>query len=270
MRGTSEASRDAVLKDFFPVATAAGKDAARLAEELFSVVDALDSSGSLRRALSDPARPGTDKTALVEDVFGSLDPRVRDVIAAFASRRWILADDMADAVEDAAVDAYLSAAQAAGELESLEEELFRVERFLAAERDLLAALGDRSALPTARSTLATSIFGTRVSPIAMALIERAAGESRSRRLSSSLAYYVKAAAERRQRVIAAVTSAVELSAAQRTRLARALQGLYGSEVQLNVTVDPRVIGGLRVQVGDQVVDGTILRKIDDVRRRLVG
>ena len=80
MRGTSQASRDAVLGTFDIAVSAAGKDALTIAEQLYSVVDVLDSSGSLRRALTDPARPGHDKAELVDALWGSLDPRTLDVL----------------------------------------------------------------------------------------------------------------------------------------------------------------------------------------------
>ncbi len=67
-----------------------------------------------------------------------------------------------------------------------------------------------------------------------------------------------------------MTAAVELSAAQRTRLASILTSAYGREIQINVAVDPEVLGGIRVQVGAEVVDGTVLARLDDARRRLVG
>jgi len=81
---------------------------------------------------------------------------------------------------------------------------------------------------------------------------------------------VQAAAKRRERLVAHVTAAVELSAAQRTRLAGILKGAYGHDIQLNVTVDPEVLGGIKVQVGSEVVDGTIVSRLADARQRLVG
>jgi F-type H+-transporting ATPase subunit delta len=270
MRGTSEVSRDAVLAQFGATASAAGADATRLAEELFSVVDALDSSGSLRRALTDPARSGTDKGTLVASLFGAFDPRVRDLVSAFADRRWILASDLGDAIEDAAVEAHLASAQSEGRLDALEEELFSVERFLATERDVLSALGDRAASPDARARLARELFGASVGPTTLALVERAARQPRKRRLTNALAYYIAVAAARSGKAVVQVTAAVDLGAAHRERLASILRASLGREVRLNVSVDPSVIGGMRIQVGERVVDGTILSKLDEVQRQLVG
>ena len=103
-----------------------------------------------------------------------------------------------------------------------------------------------------------------------AMLTRTVGVPRGRRLVPTIELLLEAAARRRNRVIANVTAAVELSAAQRTRLATILGDVYGKDIQINATVDPEVLGGIRVQVGAEVVDGTVLARLDDARRRLVG
>ena len=70
----------------------------------------------------------------------------------------------------------------------------------------------------------------------------------------------------RQQLTAIVTVASPLSSEQRDRLTRALSNLYGREITTNVVLDPAVVGGVRVQVGDEVIDGTILSRLDTVRR----
>ena len=68
--------------------------------------------------------------------------------------------------------------------------------------------------------------------------------------------------------MASVTSGSELSQAQLDRLGAILQQAYGQDLQLNVTVDPEILGGLRIQVGADVVDSTVLARLADARRRL--
>jgi F-type H+-transporting ATPase subunit delta len=109
-----------------------------------------------------------------------------------------------------------------------------------------------------------------VKPVTHALLVRAVGVPRGARLVPAIEELLKAAAERRDRTVANVTSAVELSAAQRKRLADILESAYGRTMQINVAVDPSVLGGIRVQVGSEVVDGTVLARLDEARRRLVG
>jgi F-type H+-transporting ATPase subunit delta len=270
MRGTSQASRDAVMREFDVVATAAGKDGVRIAEHLFAVVDALDSSGSLRRALTDPARPGTDKATLVTQLFGSLDSRAVDVVTAFASSRWSAEADLAESIEDAGELALIAYAEDADKLKKVEEELFRVERLLSAERELLVAMSNRSATKEQRLALLESTLGGKLHPVSHALLTRVVGVPRARRLIPALHALLDLAAARRGRAVANVTAAVELSAAQRKRLASILASAYDRDIQINVAVDPQVLGGIRVQVGSEVVDSTVLSRLDEARRRLVG
>ncbi|BDZ60311.1 ATP synthase subunit delta [Demequina sediminis] len=270
MRGTSQESRDAVLREFEPVVTAGGDQGLVLAEQLFAAVEALDASGSLRRALTDPSRSGHDKAGLVRAVFSSFDPRVQDVLARFVSARWITVEDLAEAIDDAGERAIFAYAQSQGTLEAVQEELFRVQRQLLANRDLLTAMSNRAATKETRLALLEGVLGGKLLPTTQALMERVVGTPRGRRLVPAIDALLESAAEHRDRLLAHVTAAVELSAAQRTRLAGILSDAYGREVMINVAVDPQVLGGIRVQVGSEVVDGTVLSRLDDARRRLVG
>lgn len=270
MRGTSRVSREAGIEAFEPVAMAAGSDADLLAFGLFAVVDALDSSSSLRRALTDPARPGTDKGTLVSSLFGGLDPRVQGVVSDFSSRRWWHEEDLGDALEDAAVEALLIAAQADGSLDAVESELFKIERFLFENLEVYSALDNRAALPEARIRLAESLIGPQVSPLTRALMVRAATTTRGHRLAKKLAFYLKAAAARRGRMLARVTVAAPLSEEHLRRLESILRVHYGRDVTVAVTIDPGIIGGMRVQVGHEVVDGTLVTRLDNARKQLVG
>lgn len=270
MRGTSQASHDRVLAAFEPVAAAAGKDGVTIAEHLFAMVDVLDSSASLRRALTDPARPGADKASLVGQLFGSYESRAVETVAAFANERWSDEEDLAESIEEAGELALFAYAQAEGVLEQVEEELFRVERLLSSQRDLLVAMGNRSATREQRVNLLQDTLRGKLHSITYALLTRAVGVPRSRRLVPRIHALLEAAAARRGRTVAIVTAAVELSAAQRKRLGAILKNAYGRDMQINVAVDPEVLGGIRVQVGSEVVDGTVLSRLDDARRRLVG
>ncbi len=267
---TSGATSSAVLASIEPLITAAGKEAGTLAADLFAVVDTLDSSGSLRRALTDPARPGTGKATLVADLFGGFSSRSADVVNAFVSARWSKAADLADALEAAGIESLIAAAQAQGKLDDVEEELFRVERLLAADRPLRVALDDRTGGPAARLTLLNTVFAKAVGAPTFALLSRAVTSPRGTRLSVAIPEFIDVAAARRERAVAHVTAAVELTAAQRKRLQTILATAYGREIQLNVAVEPSVLGGIRVQVGHEMVDGTVLSRLDEVRQKIGG
>ena len=271
MRGSSGASLAAVKAAYEPVLRAAGADAATLGAQLFSVVDALDGSGSLRRAVSDPARSGQSKAALVATLLGDrVDSRVVDVVSALARARWSGEEDFTASVEELAADSVLASAQSAGTLEQVEDELFRFDRLLIGQRDLRRALTDRTVDSSRRSALVRTLLEGKVEPSTLQLVVRAAVAPRGRTMSGALGLLGRLAAQRRELLVAAVTCASPLTLAQMDRLRRILESAYGRSVQLNVSVDPEVVGGLRVQVGAEVVDSTVLSRLDDARRRLAG
>lgn len=271
MRGTSQASLDAVAATFEPVLRDAGGQAAELGAQLFVVVDLLDGSGTLRRALSDPARDGDGKAALVADLLGrQADPRVVEVVSGLVRSRWSRESELAEGVEQLAADAVLAAAQNEGDLETVEEEVFRVIRLLAHQREVRRALGDDTAKPADRIALARSLFAGKVHPVTLQLLERAALVPRGRSLVGTLTQVQRLVARRRRKLVASVTSAAVLSAGQEARLQALLERAYERPVQLNSSVDPGVIGGLRIQIGPDVIDATVLARLDDVGRRLAG
>ena len=270
MKGSSQKARDAVLKSFDPVATAAGDKGFTIERELFAIVDTLDGSGSLRRALTDPAREGDDKAALVASLFSQFDARVVAVVSDFARARWSSEADLATSIEDAGVLALLASAGAQGTLHTVEEQLFRFERELVGNPELLAAVGDRTLPASARVGVVKDVLKGKADDVTIALVERVVGAPRGARVLTLVRRLVQAAADRRERLVARVTAAVELSASQRDRLTAILTKAYGHEIQLNVAVEPQVLGGIKVQVGSEVVDGTVVSRLADARRRLVG
>ncbi|OLT45521.1 F0F1 ATP synthase subunit delta [Cellulosimicrobium sp. CUA-896] len=270
MRGTSGESLAQAQERFEPVLRSAGADALTLGEQLFAVTAALDESAPLRRSLADPARSGDDKAGLATAVLGSgFDGRVVDLVAGLVRSRWSNDDDLADAVERLGLDAVLASAESRGDLEKVEDELFRVSRSLVGQREARQVLSDGTTDPARRAEFVRALVGGKVDPVTAVLAEHATRALRGRRFVASLGWFGEVAAERRQRLVASVTSAVVLDQAQLDRLGTLLERAYGRAVQLNVTVDPAVLGGLRVQVGADVVDSTVLSRLADARRRLV-
>ncbi|MBN8883419.1 MAG: F0F1 ATP synthase subunit delta [Salana multivorans] len=270
MRATSEASMRAAADRFSPVVTAAGTDAGRLGEEIFAVVDALDGSAGMRRALTDPTRAAQDKAALAERALGSaVSPEVVALVAGMARDRWSADRDLADALEQVGTDTYLSAAQAGGTLLDVEDEIFRLGRTLAEQRELRVALGNADLPAENRVGLIGALLPT-ASPITRALVSRTVGALRRRSVTGQLAAIGELAAARRRRLVATVLAARPLTQAQRTRLGEILSRVYDQPVHLNVGVDPTVVGGLRIQVGSEVLDATILSKLEEARRRIAG
>lgn len=148
--------------------------------------------------------------------------------------------------------------------------MFRFERELVGNPELLAAVGDRTLPASARVGVVHDVLKGKADDVTIALVERAVGAPRGARVLTLVRKLVQSAADRRERLVARVTAAVELSASQRERLTAILSKAYGREIQLNVAVEPQVLGGIKVQVGSEVVDGTVVSRLADARRRLVG
>jgi len=268
MRGTSRASLTTLDRTWEPVLARAKGRALDLGGELFTVVDALDASPSLLRALSDPAAAPAAKAQLAADVLHGADARVVAVVQEAAGLRWSADRDLADSLEQLGRNAVLASAEAKGVLDTVEDELFRLGRALHGQREVRAALTDPAAPPSGRAELAAAILAGRSTDATLALVRRAAAAPRGVRFVPALGHLADLIAERRDRQVATVTTAAPLTPAQTSRLAKILGRVLGREVALNITVDPRVVGGLRVQSGSDVVDATVLARLADARRRL--
>jgi F-type H+-transporting ATPase subunit delta len=271
MRATSQASLAAASGRWEPVLRRAGSGAFAWGEQLYALADLLAGDVSLRRALSDPSRSGDDKAELAGNVLsGKVADEVTELVQGLVRSRWSSSENLAHALEVLAVDSVLASAEAQGRLAAVEEELFRVDRLLASQRELRRALSDQDAGLPRRLAVVDSIFGGKVARETLLFIERATASLRSRSITSALNAILERAAERRRRLSAVVVAAAPLTEAQVSRLGGILERAYGRPVQVNVSVDERVVGGLRIQVGSEVVDATVLSRLDEARRRLAG
>lgn len=271
MRATSQASLDAAAGAWETALKTVGSKAAGLGEELFAVVDILDDSAALRRALTEPNRDGEAKASLVAGVFGGkVSEETLDLLSGLARGRWSAEGDFAESCEELGTTALLVSAESREELAGLEDDLFRITRVLADNRDLRLALANKDRSASDRVGLLTSVFGSHVGAEALTLASRTISSGRAKSITAGLLKISELAAERRKRMLAVVTAAVPLTSAQQERLAGMLERAYGRTVQVNITVDPAVVGGLRIQVGDEVVDGSMLSRLAEARRRVAG
>ena len=71
-------------------------------------------------------------------------------------------------------------------------------------------------------------------------------------------------------VAARATTAQPLKADEAKRYQQAVEKMTGSKVRMTFDVDPAVLGGARTKIGSQVYDGTLRRRLDLLRERLVG
>ena len=239
-----------------------------VADGLLAVVRLLDREGSLRRTLGDPTAPAVAKEALLDSLLGSqLDPLALTVLKQAVGARWSSARDLVDAVEVLGITAVFLVAQADGALDEVEDELFRFARTVAREPALRAVLTDRALDVERKRALLAGLLADKVKPATLRVVDALVLTPRGRTLEDGLEDFARLAADVRARTLATVTTAVPLDDAQQQRLAASLTRQLGREVQLQVEVDPSIVGGVVVRVGDEVIDGSSRHRLAEARRR---
>src|SRR5437763_108899 len=240
-----------------------------LADELLAVGGLLGGEPGLRRALADPARSPEDRVGLLRAVLqGKLGDEALGLVEALVGERWSRPNALRKAVEQLGVDALLAGADRADELAEVEDELFRFGQVVDGSPQLAAVLGDPTAPVEHRSGLIADLLDGKAKPTTVRLAQLALAGFGGRSFGSSLSRLVELAAARRDRQIANVTSAILLSDQDEERLGTALSQRYGRPVTVKVTIDPEILGGLSVQIGSDLYDGTVLRRLVEARTAL--
>lgn len=271
MSGASREALASARESLDALADNTSVDAAKLADELQAVTGLLDREVSLRRVLTDPAQSGEAKAELARRLIGGqVGGETADLLAGMVRSRWSRSRDLVDAAEELASGADLIAAERAGVLDDVEDELFRFGRIVSSSSELRSALTDKVADRPAKAGLVRELLGGRANPVTERLVARLVTAPRGRSLESGLNALSKQAADRRDRMVAEVTSAVPMSDAQKQRLGDVLAKLYGRRVHLNLDVDPEILGGVQVRIGDEVINGSIADRLAEADRRMAG
>jgi F-type H+-transporting ATPase subunit delta len=166
--------------------------------------------------------------------------------------------------------ALLSVAEAEGALERVQDELYAFAKAVEQHADLREALTDAALPAENRKAVIDDLLGKRAHPVTLRLASFLVDAGQLRRLGAIAEELARMAAQRSERTLAEVRSAVPLSDAQRERLRTALGDATGRPVELKVVVDPAVLGGLVARVGDEVFDGSVASRLIDARRHLTG
>ena len=251
-------------------------DAAKVGDELFGVVDVLDQQVGLRRALSDPAVTGDRKAASYRPSSVHTSPTARSrSCRPRACSRWSRMRDLGDAIETLAVLASLIAADAhpgrghrAGETDDVEDELFRFGRIVEGNPALREALSDRALPDENKVSLVAALVEAQARPDHASALD-AGRDSSARALARRCDRRVcEVASRRRERLVARVTTAVALSDAEAERLRLRSPGSTGTRCTCRSRSTTRLIGGVVVHVGDEILDGSVAGRLADARRRL--
>jgi F-type H+-transporting ATPase subunit delta len=268
LRGASRASLVKLREQIDEVVGDA--DAATVSDELFSVVDLLDQQPALRRALTDPARSGADRRALAEALLsGKVSPAATEVTARATALGWARTRDLSDSIETAAVLVAVTDADRRGRLDSVEDQLFAFGGAVDESPSLASALSDPVAPTDAKVSLVGDLLDG-ADAVTVSLAKRAVQAPRAGTLSETVGDFARIAADLRRRLVATVRTAVELNDGQRDRLRSALGRQYGREIHLNVVVEPEVVGGMSVTVGDDLIDGTLRTRVTEAARLIAG
>ena len=174
---------------------------------------------------------------------------------------------MPDALEMLAVRSVLVEAQEQGHLDDVEEELFRLRQVILADVELQEAFNRRARPVADRQDLVNHLLDGRAQPQSILLARRAV-VARTASMLTTLSTYMEQAVAVRERTLAVVTTATELSDDQRRRIHEQVERITGREVVMHEIVDPNVLGGARVEVGNEVIDGTVASRLDQARRKL--
>jgi len=246
----------------------AGADARRLGDDLFAFALILDAQHALRRALTEPVVPAEAKSGLLRSLAeGKIAAEALEVLDFAVRHRWSQTRDFTDTLEHASVAAHVAVADAGGDLDALEDNLFRFRRIAEANTELRELLSDPEKSLEGKRRLLHTLLDGKVDDSTARLLAQAVA-SRHRSLSGVLATYQQVAADRRKSLIATVWVAAALSSDHKDRLATALSTEYSHEVHLNVIISPAVLGGVRVAIRDEVIDSTIETRLKQAHRRL--
>ncbi len=175
---------------------------------------------------------------------------------------------MADDRTLAYADALFEVARAEGTLGDVEEELFRFSLALEGSDELREALTDTHIPVARRQQIVEDLLGSDALPVTTALVSMVVGAGRARDLPAIVRQLVERTAAEANKEVAEVRTAIDLTADQRERLAQALSTATGKQVEVKVIVDPSVLGGIVAQVGDVVIDGSVRRRLEQLRHAL--
>jgi F-type H+-transporting ATPase subunit delta len=242
-----------------------------LGSDLSNVGHLLLSQPVLRRTLAEATTDVEHRAGVMSSLLSGKIGDPASAIVDFTVRQpWASGRDLADGLIRLSRTAMFLRAERSGELDEVEDQLFRFGRIVDSTPDLSVLLDDPTTPGDARAALVQRLLAGRARPLTSELLEELARDPGGRSFSFGVAEIVTQAAERTQKIVATVESAIPLDGEQTSRLIAALTKVYGRPVSAHVLVQPGLRGGMRVRVGDEVIDGSVAGRLDALRRRMAG
>jgi len=258
------ATREALASAKTALAALASKDALTAGTELFQAGRVIGSSAQLRTTLADPSADAADKAAVVNALFSSLSAPTRALLSSITASRWSSQDDLLAGIEEVGIRAIAASAPGG----SIEAELFTFGKAVASDAGLELAVGSKLGSSESKSALVSALLGGKASAQTLAIVDHLVQQPRGRRINELIRHAASIVADEANLAVATITTAAPLSAAQLERLRVGLAKSHGRDLKLNLVIDPQVLGGIRVQIGDDVIDGSVSTRLTDLRLRL--
>jgi len=244
---------------------------ATLGSDLASVGSLLSRETLLRRTLSEATADIDHRSGLMSKLLsGKVGVPAAAIVDFIVRQSWATGRNLADAVVRLGRTALFLRAERSGELDEVEDQLFRFARIVDANPALSVLVDDPTTPGGARATLVDSLLAGKCHSLTADLLGQLARDPGRRSFSHGVGEIVAQAAERKDKIVATVQSATSLSLEQVARLTSALTKIYSRPVSVHVVLAPAIRGGIRISVGDEVIDGSVAGRLDELRRRLAG
>lgn len=269
MRGEASRIADRVSRDSLaPKLRGSGEDAWRIGNELFTITSVLDHNIQLERALTDPSRPVEDKVAVLKTLIGEQShPLTMEIMSDLVSRRWSRVSDIANAVEDFGVDGMMYYADYTNVTLQVSIELAQLHSALLNLPVVRSKLYDATVPAEARIKLLYSLIGDAdFNQVTKRLAEHATCNLRNRRYLQTIQWLINKLSRHMGESMVTVTTAKPLTDEQVDKLVAVYSAKTGHPVHINSVVDPTVMGGMRIQVGDEVTDNTVVAQLQHLQR----
>ncbi|MDH2445093.1 F0F1 ATP synthase subunit delta [Amnibacterium sp. CER49] len=240
-----------------------GGATADLGDELLAAARAIASSNQLTSLLADPTLDPKNRSQLIRRVFGDrLERRALQILESMAASRWSEPGDIVDAVEEVGFRALALLSD-----DPIDAQLFAVQRTVSATPEIELALGNGASPVEARVALVDRLLAN-ASPATRSIVRHTVQLPGGRRPVEALERAERVVADARGRQVAIATVAKPLTQQQVDALEQRLGSGYGRKIVVNQVIDPALIGGVRIAIGDDVIDGSVRTRLDDLRLRI--
>ncbi|OBA66710.1 F0F1 ATP synthase subunit B/delta [Gordonia sp. 852002-10350_SCH5691597] len=231
-------------------------------EDLTQIIDFLQHNPVLRKKFTEDEDFPALKKQLVHSLFdGKASPIAVEVVASAVAQHWSQPNDILVALRRQNALVVLTAAERDGQIEQVEDELFRVSRLLEANPTLASLLTDFTKPAEKRNGLLTGLLGSQIGNYTAHLLTQTISLLHGQPAESAVDQLAQLAAAMRGETVAHVVSAAELSDAQKQRLGDVLAEIYHRKISVQTEIDPSIIGGLRIGVGDEVIEADIATRL---------